>query len=154
MFLIIVQYIDIHIYMEFGNIHDDTSKIKTYVGSDGKLHFVNKAGADTVLNFSGAKNLLNIELAVYTMAASAYYGNMYNSIIPCEQYKKIKIRTVEDGSLTLYLYGGNGNSQNIKLLYTHSLNQTYSSEINIEEYDYVFIVNSTGRRANAYMFTG
>ena len=37
----------------FLNIYlDDTSKIKTYVGSDGKLHFVNKAGADTVLNFS------------------------------------------------------------------------------------------------------
>ena len=31
---------------------DDTSKIKTYVGSDGKIHFINKAGADTALNFS------------------------------------------------------------------------------------------------------
>ena len=28
------------------------SKVKTYVGSDGKLHFVNSAGADTALNFS------------------------------------------------------------------------------------------------------
>ena len=33
-------------------LNDDTSKIKTYVGTDGKLHFVNKAGADSVLNFS------------------------------------------------------------------------------------------------------
>ena len=30
------------------------SKVKTYVGSDGKLHFVNSAGADSVLNFSSA----------------------------------------------------------------------------------------------------
>ncbi len=28
------------------------TKVKTYVGTDGKLHFVNSAGADTALNFS------------------------------------------------------------------------------------------------------
>ncbi len=30
----------------------DLAKVRTYVGSDGKLHFVNSAGADTVLPFS------------------------------------------------------------------------------------------------------
>ena len=31
-----------------------TSNIKTYVGSDGKLHFKDASGADTVLNFSSS----------------------------------------------------------------------------------------------------
>ena len=31
---------------------DDTSNIRTYVGSDGKIHFVDRTGADSVLNFS------------------------------------------------------------------------------------------------------
>ena len=30
--------------------------MKTYVGTDGKLHFVNSAGADTALNFSNKGN--------------------------------------------------------------------------------------------------
>ena len=35
------------------------TKVKTYVGTDGKLHFVNSAGADTALNFnSGGKTYL------------------------------------------------------------------------------------------------
>ena len=33
-------------------INSNASKIKTYVGTDGKLHFVDSAGADTALNFS------------------------------------------------------------------------------------------------------
>ena len=35
-------------------INSNASKIKTYVGSDGKLHFVDSAGADSVLNFSAS----------------------------------------------------------------------------------------------------
>ena len=31
--------------------------IKTYVGEDGKIHFTNSAGADSVLNFSRAVNI-------------------------------------------------------------------------------------------------
>lgn len=34
-------------------LSNNAGRIRTYVGSDGKLHFVNSAGADTVLNFSG-----------------------------------------------------------------------------------------------------
>ena len=32
------------------------SKINTYVGTDGKIHFTNSAGADSVLNFSKGNN--------------------------------------------------------------------------------------------------
>ena len=36
--------------------------MKTYVGTDGKLHFVNSAGADTVLNFSSKVNCSEVIL--------------------------------------------------------------------------------------------
>ena len=39
-------------------LNDETNNIKVYVSEDGKLHFVDKDGADTVLNFnSGVKEL-------------------------------------------------------------------------------------------------
>ena len=33
-------------------INSKVSTVKTYVGTDGKIHFVDSAGADTALNFS------------------------------------------------------------------------------------------------------
>ena len=43
-------------------LSDNLTKVKTYVGSDGKLHFVDASGADTVLPFSSEKfvSLTNI----------------------------------------------------------------------------------------------
>ena len=39
-------------------LNDETNNIKVYVSEDGKLHFVDTDGADTVLNFnSGVKEL-------------------------------------------------------------------------------------------------
>ena len=35
--------------------YTENGRIKVYVGSDSKLHFVNRDGADTALNFSGGK---------------------------------------------------------------------------------------------------
>lgn len=34
-------------------LNSNLSKVKTYVGEDGKLHFIDSAGADSVLPFSG-----------------------------------------------------------------------------------------------------
>ena len=40
--------------------------MKTYVGTDGKLHFVNSAGADTALNFnSGAISKIVVVCTCY-----------------------------------------------------------------------------------------
>ena len=39
------------------NLGKMISSIKTYVGGDGKLHFTDGTGADTVLPFSGTSNL-------------------------------------------------------------------------------------------------
>lgn len=41
-------------------LNDKVSKVRTYVGSDGKLHFVDASGADTVLNFSSAKEITSV----------------------------------------------------------------------------------------------
>ena len=41
-------------------INSNAAKIKTYVGSDGKLHFVDSAGADTALNFSKGTNSIKV----------------------------------------------------------------------------------------------
>lgn len=38
-------------------LNSETDRIRVYVGNDGKLHFVNKAGADSALPFSLVKNL-------------------------------------------------------------------------------------------------
>ena len=40
--------------------NDDTSNIKTYVGSDGLLHFIDKDGADSVLNFNKGTDISNL----------------------------------------------------------------------------------------------
>ncbi len=42
----------------FNEVNNSLSKVKTYVGSDGKLHFVDASGADAVLNFSSGKEIL------------------------------------------------------------------------------------------------
>ena len=68
-------YNKVFIYVKI-NYLDDTSKIKTYVGSDGKLHFVNKAGADTVLNFSsGAIKKIEV-ISEYRCTSSTHTINV------------------------------------------------------------------------------
>ena len=37
-------------------LNSNCKKINTYVGKDGKIHFVNSGGADTVLNFNKTSN--------------------------------------------------------------------------------------------------
>lgn len=56
--------------------------ISTYVGSDGKLHFKNSAGADTVLNFN------NVKFGTYNYNTTAnpeiYLGFKPNNLVICE----------------------------------------------------------------------
>lgn len=47
--------------------------IKTYVGEDGKLHFIDSTGADSVLPFNG-KRMLTVNLRC-TAAVNGSYGN-------------------------------------------------------------------------------
>lgn len=48
----------------FNTLNTNMNKVKTYVGSDGKLHFVDASGADTVLNFSGGITIPRLMLQI------------------------------------------------------------------------------------------
>ena len=77
-------------------LNDSLGKIRIYVGTDGKLHYVDKAGADTALNFSSAKrfteaykysvhtNSLNYEYTVPSGITQAIVLTNYptSSIVP------------------------------------------------------------------------
>ena len=52
-------------------INSNVTKIKTYVGTDGKLHFVDSVGADTVLPFSNGGSTKTYTI---TGSGSAYHG--------------------------------------------------------------------------------
>ena len=67
-------------------ISDDTSKINTYVGDDGLIHFTNKDGADTVLNFSKGNNITYIETISIFCIAVNYNGNNYNVFVSRNRY--------------------------------------------------------------------
>ena len=56
-------------------LNSKVSKVKTYVGSDGKLHFVNSAGADTALNFS-SKASCNLTISI-TSSSYAHVGDYH-----------------------------------------------------------------------------
>ena len=52
--------------------YTENGRINLYVGSDGKLHFVNRDGADTALNFSsGYKGLFKQVYSYYHESSSA-----------------------------------------------------------------------------------
>ena len=54
-------------------VNDDTSNINVYVGDDEKIHFVDKACADTVLNFNKGNNgitLTNIYARNYSYGSA------------------------------------------------------------------------------------
>lgn len=60
--------------------------IKTYVGSDSKLHFVDLTGADTALNFSGAQSL--VETAGFSNMSfggdHGGWGARWTTAVSCE----------------------------------------------------------------------
>ncbi len=51
-------------------LNDDCSNIKTYVGEDEKLHFIDKDGADSVLNFSKGADNVSLKIVSGTAKSS------------------------------------------------------------------------------------
>lgn len=81
----------------------DLGRVNVYVGSDGKLHFVNSGGADSVLPFNNKPTYYTVstgrELAVSTYAESSVRIN-----IPDKEGK-----TVVGGYITnIRVYNSNG----------------------------------------------
>ncbi len=73
------------------------TKVKTYVGTDGKLHFVNSAGADSVLNFSSGKynNIVSRAVSFGITRTSdntnTYFSQVFNVSITdiCPEYGRL-----------------------------------------------------------------
>lgn len=67
---------------EVDAINSNISGIRTYVGTDGKIHFVDGAGADTVLNFSKGYQLIKIgsyntyNVSTYNCTGVSGYRNL------------------------------------------------------------------------------
>lgn len=76
---------------------DDTSKIKTYVGSDGLIHFTNKDGADSVLPFSRAES----DVTILNLIFHAVGPNIYCPIsTPSNLHTSGIIVNKDSGSFT------------------------------------------------------
>ena len=58
-------------------LNGNLDNINVYVGEDSKLHFVNKAGADTALNFSSVKDV-SLNMSIYTAADATGYFTVYS----------------------------------------------------------------------------
>lgn len=54
----------------FDEVNRSLTQIKTYVGEDGKLHFINSAGADTVIPFNSGYKEVAIVIACYQRMVS------------------------------------------------------------------------------------
>ena len=81
-------------------INSNASKIKTYVGSDGKIHFVDSVGADTALNFS-SKASCTLTLSI-TSSSYAHVGD--NHIYADQGGAKLTgsiVITIADGAASI-----------------------------------------------------
>lgn len=62
---------------QINEINNSLSQVKTYVGEDGKLHFVDSAGADTVLPFSGGGDMTAVVTFTSNPTGAAGYTTIY-----------------------------------------------------------------------------
>lgn len=59
------------------NVSAASGKVNLYVGADGKLHFVNSAGADTAIPFSSTKTLQVRAKAHQSSGVTYFYVRIY-----------------------------------------------------------------------------
>lgn len=90
-------------------LNNQLATIKVYVGSDGKLHFVNRAGADTVLPFN--PTFTKISNLMGTFTSSANRNDFATGVTGKELWKTIFIVPMTipaSGSANNNFYNGNG----------------------------------------------
>ncbi len=129
-------YFEIHFSADgFIQINSNISGIRTYVGTDGKIHFVDGAGADTVLNFSTAPKIINLGTGTsFNVSSYNGYQKFTNSnffIIP-ESIGNFSIADTQMG-------GGSANTTSITLPISKSYNAqngvlTCSAQLNLSFY--------------------
>ena len=111
-------------------ISDDTSKINTYVGDDGLIHFTNKDGADTVLNFNSGNGKYIIDMISASWSRSATYSSRTSkSYYPCFSLPK----ELEINLTVTVSYPANGAGSNYKI---YGYNNTTSTETSIISKNY------------------
>ena len=72
------------------NTNTNISKIKTYVGSDGKLHFVDSEGADTIIPFKkGIVPMTFSKTEAYSTTDTTYFGESY--VYSIDNFKSMTI---------------------------------------------------------------
>lgn len=71
------------------------NQIEVYVGSDGKMHFKNSAGADTVINFSSSQILGKLSPVSYSQNGAAQRRTwQYDIASKYNEYNNITIDNI------------------------------------------------------------
>ena len=80
--------------------------MNVYVGGDGKMHFVNSGGADSVLNFNKGK------LYTITGIAKGWSGATFSADLKtvCDNWADVKEENIGYGIRSFGKLGGSGNS--------------------------------------------
>lgn len=81
-------------YIRFTNLDNSLTNVNVYVGDDEKLHFVDSAGADSVLPFSSESNY-KITFSVTTMLNYSYPAISTGTL------------TIQNGTASISYGGGN-----------------------------------------------
>lgn len=84
----------------------DLTRVNVYVGGDGKMHFVNSGGADSVLNFNKGK------LYTITGIAKGWSGATFSADLKtvCDNWADVKEENIGYGIRSFGKLGGSGNS--------------------------------------------
>ena len=129
-------------------IPDETSKIKTYVGSDGKLHFVDRTGADSVLPFSSNegvikekfKGTVSINVNMYNKTTNTVSGTISSGCIGLKNY--VVAVTSADARVKAY-----STSNAVAIAGVSSFTATYNPTNGVITVSATF-TNSTGSSSN------
>lgn len=82
------------------NTNTNISKIKTYVGSDGKLHFVDSAGADSVLPFNKDIKLSQFKISYTNVSYTdieTKVGYYYYILVPWSGADNKELKLISGG---------------------------------------------------------
>lgn len=88
--------------------YTENGRINVYVGSDSKLHFVNRDGADTALNFSGEWVpiwIVNAETSYWGVESNPIkrsFANAYSEVILCLTWTRTRVLSVSGATIETY----------------------------------------------------
>ncbi len=128
--------------MSLRELNNKLNHVRTYVGSDGKLHSVDGNGADTVLNFNNINKPLRVSgvLTVLSYVSIPTFG--HNLRINCTRLK------VPSSTGHVYLWGASTIEWSASSCLTIGTLSEGVSEINAKEYEYMLIRYASSEQAS------